>query len=390
MSALAALVAALSPFAPAQSPVEAYFTERSYRPGDRATLVVRAPGRRATVQVFHVGPGASPTGVPVNDPLVVRAARTVRLRIRYWPSGVYLARIRASSGATGFAPLVLRPRRLGARRVAVVMPTNTWQAYNFRDENGDGVGDTWYASEEIDSVSFRRAFAGNGLPPRFRAYDVGFLRWLSRTGRSADFLSDDDLDRLSSGRRLAALYDLIVFPGHEEYVTARVYDLIRRYRDAGGNLAFLSANNFFYRVERLGERLVRAGRWRDLGRPEAALVGVQYLDWNHRIFPAAPFTVVGAGAAPWLFPGTGLRNGSRFGRFGIEIDARSAASPPGVRILARIVDVFGPGMTAEMAYYQTASGAKVFAAGALNFGSAALVPPVPTLLANLWERLSRP
>jgi hypothetical protein len=43
-----------------------------------------------------------------------------------------------------------------------------------------------------------------------------------------------------------------------------------------------------------------------------------------------------------------------------------------------------------MAYYSTAAGAKVFAAGSINFGGEAEIPPVPTLLENLWERLGRP
>ena len=41
----------------------------------------------------------------------------------------------------------LRPPALapGASRVAAVLPTNTWQAYNLYDADGDGWGDTWYA-----------------------------------------------------------------------------------------------------------------------------------------------------------------------------------------------------------------------------------------------------
>ena len=189
---------------------------------------------------------------------------------------------------------------------------------------------------------------------------------------------------------LARLYDLIVFPGHEEYVTTHAYDIVERFRDLGGNLMFLSSNNFFYRVERRGPRLYRLGRWRDLGRPEAALVGVQYVDWNQSRYPNVPYTVTGAGRARWLFRGTGLRNGARFGSYGIEIDARTPQSPRGVRVLARIENAFGPGKTAEMTYYETARGARVFAAGVLNFGGSALWPTTSKLLENLWQRLAPP
>ena len=203
-----------------------------------------------------------------------------------------------------------------------------------------------------------------------------------------DVLADDDLEQVPTGDRLARLYDLIVFPGHEEYVTTHAFDIVERFRDLGGNLMFLSSNNFFYRVEKRGRLQRKLGRWRDLGRPEAALIGVQYVDWNHDRYPNQPYRIVGVHHAPWLFAGTGLRNGDRLGHYGIEIDARTAQSPPGTRVLARIVDAFGPGKSAEMTYYETAAGARVFAAGVINLGGSALWPDVRRLLDNLWVRLS--
>jgi len=144
------------------------------------------------------------------------------------------------------------------------------------------------------------------------------------------------------------------------------------------------------RVVKHGHRLIGRQKWRDRGRPEAALVGVQYVDWSGHAYPNAPYVVVSAGSAPWLFHGTGLRNGRRFGRYGIEIDARAASSPRGLRTLARVPDIFGPGKSAEMAYYRTSRGAKVFAAGTLNFGGSAELRVPSRMLHNLWARLSRP
>ncbi|MDX6492901.1 MAG: hypothetical protein QOH02_836, partial [Gaiellaceae bacterium] len=160
-------------------------------------------------------------------------------------------------------------------------------------------------------------------------------------------------------------------------------------RDLGGNLAFLAANNFFREVTRNGERIARGKLWREQGRPEAALVGVQYAGSNHGE-RQAPFVVSGSGADAWAFAGTGLVDGSEFGRYGIEIDSRAAASPPGVRVLASIPDVLGPGRTAEMTYYETPAGAKVFAAGALNFAASLSDPRVAALVENVWTRLSQP
>jgi hypothetical protein len=47
-------------------------------------------------------------------------------------------------------------------------------------------------------------------------------------------------------------------------------------------------------------------------------------------------------------------------------------------------------MNGEMTYYRTPAGAKVFAAGTLNFGASALAPIPSQMLENLWAQLTRP
>jgi hypothetical protein len=132
--------------------------------------------------------------------------------------------------------------------------------------------------------------------------------------------------------------------------------------------------------------------WIDLGRPQAPWLGSQYVDWNLDRFRNKRYVVTGAKRAPWLFRGTGLHDGDLLGTglFGIEIDARTSASPPGVQVLARIPNIFGRGKTAEMTYYETPRGAKIFSAGTLNFSGAVSYAPYSRLLENLWARLSRP
>ena len=227
------------------------------------------------------------------------------------------------------------------------------------------------------------------MPPHWAGYDRGFVRWLALEGKTPDVLTDDDLEQMT-GEQLAKAYDLIVFSGHEEYVTPHEYDVVQRYRDLGGNLAFLSANNFFYRVIRRGDTITREGRWRDLGRPEAALIGAQYVNWYQDRYRNRPYVVTGTAGAPWLFRGTGLADGSSFGKYGIEVDAPTSASPRGTRVLARIANIFGPGETAEMTYYTTRAGAKVFDAGVINFGGTSLWPGIREMMLNLWKELSRP
>ena len=386
--------------------IEASCGSRGYTPGQVATLTIAADAQRLMLQTLHCGPEPEYTdrademsGLPVG-PLVTlpwRSYRTapqnVRMRIGDWPSGVYTVRLTARDGRTGFAPFVVRPKQLGEARTAVVVPTNTWQAYNFYDADGDGFGDTWYAGGN-PAVVLTRPFRDRGVPPRFHRYDAPFLRWLALTGKSPDFLTDDDLETIGSGDELRQLYDFVAFPGHTEYETAHVYDVVQRFRDLGGRLMSLSANAFFWKIVRPGrDEIHRVKLWRNLGRPEASLLGAQYRA-NDNGTRQGVFQVVGADAVPWLFEGTGLQNGSTFGEsvggYGIEIDARTKASPPGTVLVAVIPDVFGPGINAEMTYYETPAGARVFNAGTLDFAGSILTAPMSKMLANLWARMTGP
>lgn len=373
--------------APPNHATQAAFTARSYNPGSVATLRLRGSANRLQIRVYHAGAGHDGPlqGAPVTATLTLGgSARSIPLTLGSWPSGLYYARVTTPGRGDWYAPFVLRPKQLGAHRVLVVLPTNTWQAYNYED------GGSWYLNAAVRTVDLTRPFIDGGVPPHYRGYDRGFERWLAVHHAQPDFVSDDDLDRIASAGTLARAYDLIVFPGHEEYVTTHEYDLMQHYRDLGGNLAFLSANNFFYKVVKQGDLMHGRWRWRDIGRPEAALVGAEYVDWNHDEYPNRPFTVADTAQEPWLFTETGLRTGATFGVYGIEVDAKDKYSPPGTRVLAQIPNIFGPGKSAEMTYYTTPAGAKVFAAGVMNFGGSSLWPGVTTMMENIWTELSRP
>ena len=412
---------------PSRKPaIEAAFPRESYRSGSVARLVIFSRiARNVSVQLFHAGTedrpikprdemyGSAVTGitrlgtvrknqvVPVSIPdshggllgKLTTRLRTMRKKQGFHVAlpglhgGLYFAKLTGSGNRVGYAPFILRPRRLGVNRVAVVLPTLSWQAYNFRDDNGDGQADTWYASAKVKSVLLGRPFDQRGVPPNYKYYEQPFLRWLVANDKGVDYLAQSDVAG-ANGRKLAAAYDLLIFSGHHEYVTDREYDAVVGFRNRGGNLMFLSANNFFWRTVISHNHMTRVAKWRDVGRPEAALIGVQYIgndDGTHR----DAYHVRDVRSAPWLFAGTNLTVGSPFSSFGIEIDKTAPSSPRGTHVLAELPNLLGPGRTGQMTYYEK-KGAKVFAVGAFTLASDVWKPRVRVMIENLWEWLASP
>jgi len=381
--------------------VSAGFTARSYAPGAAARMMITTDSPSFTLQFFQAGPETQATtgnemeGVPVGEPRVYdwsahrNAPSSLQLHIGNWPNGIYFARLTASDGRVGFAPFVVRPRRYGLNRIAYIVHTNTWEAYNHQDVDGDGWGDTWYAENEARTVNLGRPYIRLGAPPKWRNYDVTPLHWIYRTGKKVDFISDDDLERVANPRQLARLYDLIVFPGHEEYVTTHLYNLIAGYRNLGGNLMFLSATNLLWRIDRHGNTIIRMAQWRQLGRPESRIVGVQYRgndEGEHR----GPYELTPYGRNSWEFAGVDQDQLQPWHWFGIEFDKTTSASPRGIHVLAQVnPHMRDRGLRGQMTYYQRGS-AKVFASGILDFPSTAYYGPYRQVLDNVWDRLSRP
>jgi hypothetical protein len=380
--------------------VEAAFAAESYRAGATAELIYFDSARRVTLRLFRVG---DEVGM-LRERDVMRGAQVgathrlasvsrgqiIRLRLdTRWQSGLYYAESSAPGGRCGYAPFVLAPRHLGQHRIAVVLPTQTWQAYNFRDDDGNGTADTWYASADTDTARLIRPFENRGVPPHYHYYDEPFLRWLARNHYGVDFLSDAEL-RATSGATLARAYTLLIFEGHHEYVTEHEYDAVTGFRNRGGNLMFLSANTFFYKITISEHVMTRIGQWRNLGRPEAALVGAQYFGYDAGARGGAPWVLRTSPAGKWIFRGTGLSPGSPFSSGGIEADHTSSASPRGTQIIAEIPNAFGSGRTAQMTYYETPAGARVFAAGAFSLACSVWQPPVQRVMANLIAALSPP
>ncbi|HEX4680114.1 MAG TPA: N,N-dimethylformamidase beta subunit family domain-containing protein [Gaiellaceae bacterium] len=377
--------------------VTAFFPNESYAVGSTAELEITDRASDVRVQMFRAG--MTVTRITANDVMTgkpvsavrrlgsVSAHRTVAMRLGAdWPSGLYYAQVTATGDRVGYATFVLRPKHLGAHSVAIVMPTQTWQAYNFRDDNGDGVPDTWYAAGSTARLS--RPFLNRGVPPHYKYYDHKFLAWVNLTRNGADYLSDADLNG-TSGAKLRKAYQLLVFEGHHEYVTEHEYNAVTNYRDRGGNLIFLSANNFYWKITISNNVMTRVAKCRDLGRPEAALIGVEYYHNDLGEHRGSWVVRRAAKKLPWLINGTGLRVGTKFSSGGIEADDVTSASPKNVRVIAAIPNLYGDGRDADMTYYDTPAGAKVFAAGAFSIAGSVWQGHVRQLVGNLWDWMAK-
>jgi hypothetical protein len=152
---------------------------------------------------------------------------------------------------------------------------------------------------------------------------------------------------------------------------------------------FLSATNFLWKVKRHGNLLTRVAEWRTLGRPESALVGVQYRandEGRHR----GPYQLAPYGQQSWQLAAIDNEALAKWPWLGIEFDMTTSLSPPGTELLAQVdPHMPNPAIRGDMTYYEQ-QGAKVFAAGTLNLTSALRSAPYQQLLQNLWQRLATP
>ena len=166
------------------------------------------------------------------------------------------------------------------------MPTLTWQAYNLRDIDGDGKGDSWYARWGHKTVLLGRPLHEPGRPeplppvrpalpalaelerPRGRLPRAGRPRVRSERRRAGEGLRPDRLPGPPRVRHRARVRRRrgLPRPGRQPHVPLREQLLL-----AG--------------LEARATIVSKTKQWRDLGRPEAALLGVQYLgndDGAHR------------------------------------------------------------------------------------------------------------
>ncbi|MCF2529964.1 N,N-dimethylformamidase beta subunit family domain-containing protein [Yinghuangia soli] len=337
-----------------------------------------------------------------------------------WPGGMYTAVLTNADGFRNHVPFaVTEPAR--AADFLVVLPTTTYQAYNEYPVDGSTGRSLYYgqdpstrkASARLKArvVSFDRPYAGTGLPQSFEL-DHAFVRWAEERGYDMVYATSLDLH---AGRIDPFRYRAMVFPGHDEYWSAEMREVLETALAGGVGAAFLTANNVYWHVRVLPSasgtphRLVRCHkdakaaadrdapgptvRWRDLRRPEQELLGIQYVSVIKGEHP-----LVVRGTDHWFWSGTGLRDGDALpGLLWGEADRRfpGSAAPRATEsvLLAESPYPDGKGRpeTQQSMLHRTAAGGWVFTAGTFRWPQALgdprfAEPRIARATANLFAR----
>jgi hypothetical protein len=358
----------------------------------RASAVTQPPGRVLTAPLADAG------GVRDTRAVVAPWRPTTMLDTTGWPQGDYLLRVDAA-GISRYTLLTVRSRSARGRMLVLAAPM-TWQAYNtWGGRSLYGAGDRVFAHRSY-AVSLDRPYSDGYGSGRFLTYDAPVVRLAERLGLPLAWATDYDLALHPELLDGAAA---VVIPGHAEYWTGPMRDVVTAATARGTNLAVLGANTAYWRVRLAGRAVALAAspqrrdgtprvivgpkqasadplaasdpggataRFRDPPAPrrEEALTGMRY-----DCFPAEADWVV-ADPTWWGYAGTGVTSGERLrGVVGPEADRvyPGPGRPESEQVVAYTRYSCGGHETAHTGvYWVTRGGGGVFAVGTMRWPAA--------------------
>ncbi|HEU5117946.1 MAG TPA: N,N-dimethylformamidase beta subunit family domain-containing protein [Isosphaeraceae bacterium] len=317
--------------------IEGFCSRTSVRPGERLSIFISTDpparyqvdfyrmgyyGGKGGRQVHTIGPRDGQVQKTPSDGsknlIECRWEPSFDLEIpRDWLSGVYLGKLsNLDSGDQAYVVFLVRDDR--PADLIFQCSDLTWQAYNrwpgWRSLY-DWEGNRWHTSVGAD-VGFDRPYSVyyNGLPSGFNPLTNGsgeFLLWehplsfwLEREGYDVTYISNLDTHTDPDGLLRAKGFLSV---GHDEYWTQAMFDNVRRARDAGVNLAFLSGNSVYHRIN-----LRPAGD----GQPHRVFGRIDQFPDEKELIGATSYGV-GLGdwvcrkPSHWLFEGSGMKEGDR-------------------------------------------------------------------------------
>ena len=378
--------------------------DTGFAPGALVPLVVRSESSTITVGIGD--DGARPED-PVRSAVTSTPGRlTYRLPADLEPGLYRLIVTTGSRKGWRALPLLIHPPNLSrpaAGTTLIVMPYLTWSVYNEHDGDRDGRPDSHYETPASRTTLLRAPYETAGLAAPGSAgreqdatHTDGFMRtWRLLGGEErlpAAFVTDVQMERLDAAavRRYAA----VLFLGHTEYYTRRLFERVRSYQMSGGDFLYASANGFYALVDIRGRAVslqTRPQRSPQLN--DALVTGVQYTGCCWSVGSPGPLLVTAAGLsrAPWAFRGTGLEAGDVLAYAGGEIDGFGPQSPAGMTVLAQL-DWRAPDRPVQsgaMVLIDRPGGGRVFSPGTMGFvDGTARNARLRQLFGNVWTRFA--
>ncbi|HVU69479.1 MAG TPA: N,N-dimethylformamidase beta subunit family domain-containing protein, partial [Ktedonobacteraceae bacterium] len=320
-----------------------------------------------------------------------------------WVTGVYLAKLTSSTGHSSFIFFVVRDDG-GTEDLLFQTSVTTYQAYNtwggLSLYNNDLTDKTVYPYPHAMKVSFDRPFNpgdSNGAGHYF-FFEFYFVYWMESQGYNVAYTTNVDTE----ARPAEILkHKGFLSVGHDEYWSMGMRNAVQNAINAGVNVAFFSANTSYWQIRfepnSLGvpDRVVVGYKdyatygaapgpdpmwnvnnslvttlWRDpvVNMPENAMIGVMYEQQEDN-----NYAYVVSNAANWIYAGTGFVDGTSIpGIVGYEYDkAWNNGFAPANEIVLSNSPVHGccGGFSSfsNSTLYTAASGARVFAAGTIQW-----------------------
>jgi hypothetical protein len=215
--------------------------------------------------------------------------------------------------------------------ILLQLSTNTYNAYT------NWGGHSLYSYHDRDGLQGHRVSFARPLASQFAKWELPLVKWAEQNGYVIDYAVNSDLE---FHPEILKHYKLVLSVGHDEYWSAPMRDHLEGYIADGGNVAFLSGNTCCWQVRseddgraltcwkqwynvdplfRAGDHKLLSTAWSHhlIDRPENRLTGVGFL-WggyhrSHGQFMDGPGSFLVHRPEHWIFAGTNLERGSRFG-----------------------------------------------------------------------------
>jgi len=271
-----------------------------------------------------------------------------------WTTGNYIVKLRRLDGTQleNYMTFVVRDDSSTAP-VVYSMDVTTWQAYNFWGGAGNGnIGYDLYSrfndvtganiGSRAYTVSFDRPYTGEGSSDgagSFFNWDYPLIRWMESKGYDIKYVTSVDLE---ANQNLLAGHRVFVNTGHDEYYSDGMRTTIKNGIAGGVNMAFLSANNFYFRMTWAANGA--GSSYRRIHCDKNGLPGSTTFEYR-LLSPPQPENAIGgvmlqgvandrpylvSDASSWIYAGTGLTNYTGNGTSGVVTSGSSQNALPGI------------------------------------------------------------